>query len=237
MRHLDRDSTEWRNLCEAQQRAAAMQQRGETNVELALQELNASTVASVPGARYAGITQVDEAGVVSTLGATHEYPRVLDDIQREVNEGPCLSAAWENPTIQINELQTDLRWPKYRAAVLECTPIRAVMSIQLSIVGKSLAALNFHSETPGAFNEESVEIGLAFAGHTAGVWNSMQRERQFRTALNSRDVIGQAKGMLMERYDIDAVAAFELLRKYSQDANVKLIAVAQQIVAAGSDRR
>ena len=206
MRQLDRDSTEWRNLYEAQQRAATMQQRGETNVELALQDLNASTVASVPGASYAGITLVDEAGAVSTLGATHDYPRVLDDVQREVNEGPCLSAAWENHTIRINDLETEPRWPNYRAAVLERTPIRSVMSIQLYIVGKSLAALNFHSETPGAFDEESVEVGLAFAGHTTGVWNSMQRERQFRTALNSRDVIGQAKGMLMERYSIDSVS-------------------------------
>jgi AmiR/NasT family two-component response regulator len=72
---------------------------------------------------------------------------------------------------------------------------------------------------------------LVFAAHSSVAWNSARRDEQFKNALASRDTIGQAKGMIMERYGVDAVQAFELLRKLSQDSNVPLIKVATQIVA------
>ncbi|PRC44823.1 hypothetical protein C6A85_98280, partial [Mycobacterium sp. ITM-2017-0098] len=74
-------------------------------------------------------------------------------------------------------------------------------------------------------------LGLIFAAHSSVAWNSARREAQFQRALTSRDIIGQAKGMIMERYRVDAVQAFELLRKLSQDSNVALIQVAADLVA------
>jgi AmiR/NasT family two-component response regulator len=73
---------------------------------------------------------------------------------------------------------------------------------------------------------------LIFAAHTTLAWNAMRRQEQFQSALASRDVIGQATGMLMERFDIDAVAAFELLRRLSQESNTKFVTVAGRIVRA-----
>ena len=93
-----------------------------------------------------------------------------------------------------------------------------------------MAALNFHAEMTGVFTEESVEIGLVFAAHTSMAWKSMCRELQFRSALASRDVIGQAKGILMERFDINALAAFELLQKLSQQSNTKLADLAERLI-------
>ncbi len=72
---------------------------------------------------------------------------------------------------------------------------------------------------------------MIFAAHTSVAWNSARRDEQFRRALSSRDMIGQAKGMIMERYGVDAVQAFELLRKLSQDSNVPLIQVATDLVS------
>ena len=86
-------------------------------------------------------------------------------------------------------------------------------------------------QSAGAFDDDSVELGLVYAAHTSVAWNSMRREQQFRSALASRDVIGQAKGMLMERFNIDAVAAFQLLRRLSQESNTRLVDIAERLVA------
>lgn len=94
-----------------------------------------------------------------------------------------------------------------------------------------MAALNLQAEAAGVFTEESIEVGLVFAAHTTMAWNSMRRERQFQSALASRDIIGQAEGILMERFDISAVAAFELLQKLSQDSNVKIAEIAAKLIA------
>lgn len=228
-------SQERGRLGELLKRLVSLQRAG-VQPEDALHDLLVSAASSVPGAQYAGITLVDDAAKITSFATTHQYAIVLDEIQSQVTEGPCLSAAWENHTILANDLENDDRWPQYRTAVLEQTPVRAVASFQLHTEGKSLAALNFYAETANAFADESLEMGLIYAAHTTVAWNSVQREQQFRTALSSRDVIGQAKGMLMERFNIDAVAAFGLLRQLSQDANIKLVHVAEKIVAEGSDK-
>lgn len=223
-------TAERQHLYEALQRAVALQQRGETDAENALRQLNETTVASIPGARYCGITLVDEDGRVKSIGATGTYAQILDEVQAELEEGPCLSAAWENHIMLIDDMTVESRWPRYCAAVVERTPIRSVLSVQLDTPSAGVAALNFQAEEPGVFDEDSVELARVFAVHTTLAWNSLQRERQFQTALGSRDLIGQAKGILMERFDIDAVAAFNTLRSLSQDLNIKLSEVAARIV-------
>jgi AmiR/NasT family two-component response regulator len=93
-----------------------------------------------------------------------------------------------------------------------------------------MGALNVYAETPYAFTAETKAVGLVFAAHSSVAWNAARRDEQFKKALASRDVIGQAKGMLMERYGVGAIQAFELLRKLSQDANTPLIEIASDLV-------
>lgn len=104
------------------------------------------------------------------------------------------------------------------------------MAFQLFIADRTMGALNVYAEEPNAFDDESEEVGLIFATHSAVAWNSARRDEQFRRALESRDAIGQAKGMIMERYSIGSIQAFEMLRKLSQDSNVPLARVAQELV-------
>ena len=132
--------------------------------------------------------------------------------------------------MNIQKLEEDFRWPAYRRDALTETPIRSIMAFQLFVADRSMGALNVYAEEPHAFNDESEEVGLIFAPHSALTWNSARRDEQFRRALASRDVIGQAKGMIMERYGIGAVQAFEMLKKLSQDANIRLIEIAQEIL-------
>lgn len=157
----------------------------------------------------------------------------LDDIQREHGEGPCLTAAWEHDILRIDDLATEVRWPLYQRSALERTPVRSVLSVRLHNDGASLAALNLYARSAGVFDDESLEQALVFAANTTVAWNIARRQQQFRSALASRDIIGQAKGVLMERFAIDAVAAFELLRRLSQESNTKLADIAERLLAAG----
>lgn len=205
--------------------------RPDTDSETVVAELAELAAAEIPGAQYAGITLTRNAKQIETPAATHHWPLLLDKIQQRHLEGPCLTAAWDEKTVHVRDLETDKRFPNYRRDALAETPVRSIMAFQLFIAGETLGALNIYSESGGAFTDESRTLGLIFAAHSSVAWNSARREEQFRRALSSRDVIGQAKGMIMERYRVDAVQAFELLRKLSQDSNVPLIKVATNLVA------
>jgi len=226
----DRRSRLIRELAELVQ--TLQQQQRETDVDAVLRELTKSAVKSMLGAQYAGITIATRDGKVRTASATNSYPFLLDQIQQRHDQGPCLSAAWEQHVVRINDLTLDDRWPAYCREAVEATPIRSVLSFQLFADHHSMGALSFYAEQPNVFGDEAAELGLILATHTALAWNTLRRDEQFRSALASRDIIGQAKGMIMERFKIDAVQAFELLKRLSQNSNTPLVVVARQLVEA-----
>jgi GAF domain-containing protein len=204
--------------------------RPDMDSDTVIAELAENAAVEVPGAQYAGITVTRNKKQIETPAATHKWPILLDEIQQRHREGPCLTAAWEEKTIHVADLENDDRFPMYRRDVLEQTPIRTIMSFQLFIAGETMGALNVYAETPHVFGRESRDVGLVFAAHSSVAWNAARRDEQFKRALASRDTIGQAKGMIMERYGVDAVQAFEVLRKLSQDSNVPLVQVATELV-------
>lgn len=203
--------------------------RTDADADTVLAELVEHAAVEIPGADYAGVTITRNSKKIETPAATHKWPIVLDEIQERYREGPCLTAAWEERTVHVPDLERDDRFPNYRRDALEQTPIRSIMAFQLFIADETIGAINVYSEKPNAFGTESREIGLIFAAHSSVAWNSARRDEQFKQALASRDIIGQAKGMIMERYSVDAVQAFALLRKLSQDSNVPLIAIATDL--------
>lgn len=204
--------------------------RPDTDSDTVIAELVEHAAVEIPGAQYAGVTVTRNAKHIDTPAATHKWPVLLDEIQQRHREGPCLTAAWEEKTIHVANLATDERFPLYARDVLAQTPIRSVMSFQLWIAGETMGALNVYAETANSFGPETREIGLIFAAHSSVAWNAARRDEQFKKALASRDIIGQAKGMLMERYGVNAIQAFELLRKLSQDSNTPLIGIATDLV-------
>jgi hypothetical protein len=204
--------------------------RADADSDTVIAELAEHAAVEIPGAQYAGVTVTRNAQHIDTPAATHKWPILLDEIQQLHREGPCLTAAWEEKTIHVADLETDVRFPLYRRDALEQTPIRSVMAFQMFIVGETMGALNVYAEQPHAFDQASRDIGMIFAAHSSVAWNSARRDEQFKRALASRDTIGQAKGMIMERYGVDALRAFEVLRKLSQDSNVPLVQVAAELV-------
>jgi GAF domain-containing protein len=205
--------------------------RPHTDSDTVLDELVEHAAVEIPSAQYAGITVTHNAKRIDTPAATHKWPILLDEIQQRHREGPCLTAAWEEKIIHVADLETDERFPLYRRDALEQTPIRSIMAFQLFIADETMGALNVYAEHPHVFDQASRDIGRIFAVHSSVAWNSARRDEQFKRALASRDSIGQAKGMIMERYGVDAVQAFEVLRKLSQDSNVPLVQVASELVA------
>ncbi|WP_226862578.1 GAF and ANTAR domain-containing protein [Mycolicibacterium baixiangningiae] len=206
----------------------------EADPDAVIAELVEHAAVEIPGAQYAGVTVTRNAKKIETPAASHKWPILLDEIQERHREGPCLTAAWEERTVHVADLEHDDRFPHYRRDVLDHTPIRSVMAFQLFIADQTMGAINVYAETPHAFGPATREIGLIFAAHSSVAWNSARRDEQFRQALASRDIIGQAKGMIMERYTVDAVQAFALLRKLSQDSNVPLLQIATELTKNAS---
>ncbi len=201
-----------------------------TETSIGLHELVDSGARHVAGCQYAGITLANKTKAVSNVVATHRYPMVLDAIQNRYGEGPCLSAVWQHHVMHVEDLNIDQRWPNYQQHALAQTPIRSILSYELFADSSDMAALNFYAEHPHAFTDESLEVGGVFATHVALAWSIMRRQDQFRSALASRDIIGQAKGVVMERFNLDAVEAFELLSRLSQQSNTKLIEIARSLI-------
>jgi hypothetical protein len=193
--------------------------RPDADSDTVIAELAEYAAVEIPGAQYAGVTVTRNKKHIDTPAATHKWPVLLDEIQQRHREGPCLTAAWEEKTIHVADLETDERFPLYARDALEQTPIKSVMAFQLWVAGETMGALNVYAETANVF-----------AAHSSVAWNAARRDEQFKKALGSRDVIGQAKGMLMERYGVDAIQAFDLLRKLSQDSNTPLIEIAADLV-------
>lgn len=195
----------------------------------ALDQLTTAAAASVPGAQYAGITVSSRQNEVGTPSVSHRYPGILDEIQQRHLEGPCLQAAWSRETVIVDDLDSDHRWPRYRGDALAQTPIRSIASLPIFADELLMGALNIFAEATHVFDEKALETARIFAVLGSLAWSNVVRKQQFESALSSRDVIGQAKGILMERYSIDDRAAFAMLVKMSQESHVRLSEVGRRV--------
>ncbi|MDO8308038.1 MAG: GAF and ANTAR domain-containing protein [Actinomycetota bacterium] len=198
---------------------------------LTLVEIVAAAVEMIPGCDEGSISIVVGKSV-SPDAASGELPRVVDTIQTEVGQGPCLDAVRLATTVLANDLATETRWPSFSARAATAGA-GAMLSLHLYVEGENLGALNLFARTPGAFTSESEDIGVLFASHAAVAFASAQKlaRVQFRGA--SQLVIGRAEGILMERHKVTSDVAFGMLVRASQARNTKLEAVADQLVVEG----
>lgn len=194
-----------------------------------LDDVVTAAVRLIPGVDEASISAVTGRQQVSSRHPSSELPRQVDEVQNEVGEGPCLDAIYEQQTVRVPDMAHEERWPRFarRAAELGAG---SMLSFQLYVEGDNLGALNLYSRRANGFDDESEQVGLLFASHAAVAFADAQQIDQLRRSRDTRDLIGQAKGMLMERYDIDADQAFRLLTRISQTSNEKLRDVAEELV-------
>jgi transcriptional regulator with GAF, ATPase, and Fis domain len=200
-----------------------------------LRGVTAAAVELVEGADCADILIVTGRKQFRSLAATCELAEHLDDVQEQFGEGPCLDASAKCLVVRSDDLRKETRWPRFTKAAVEANVLSS-LSFQLYLDQESMGALNMFSFEADAFDPLAEATAEVLAAHAAMAMSAARSQGQFASALATRDIIGQAKGMIMERFGIDAVAAFELLRRLSQDSNVPLTEVAQGIVQAGPER-
>lgn len=202
--------------------------QSERSIENTLQAITHAAVATLPGADMCGISLVRERRRVETRAATADVVEAIDAAQYETGEGPCLTALWDQRTVRSDDITTDDRWPTWRERITEFG-IGSMLSFQLFVQDNDLGALNFYATNIAAFGDDDENVGLLFAAHSAVALAGAQEVSGLRAALSNRDIIGQAKGIIMERYDLDADAAFQLLVRTSQSTHLKLHDVALKV--------
>lgn len=197
----------------------------------AMRRVVETALTQVPGAEHAGITLIDR-GRLSTPAATSDLMLRVDAIQYEIREGPCLTALADEPLVHVADLTTDARWPRFAERVAQLG-IHSILAFHLAARGRVLGALNLYAGRPHAFGPDAGEFGALLSAHAAVVLALITKVDNLDVAVRSRDVIGQAKGILMERYRITDQQAFELLVNASQATNTKVHDVAAHLADTG----
>lgn len=189
-------------------------------------------LARVPGPDEGSVSMVVSRHRVRAQAASSDLPREVDALQEKVRQGPCLDAVFERQTVLVDDMSRETRWPDFsRQASLR--GVGSMLSFQLYVEGDNLGALNLYALQPGAFTQESVRIGELFSAHAAVAYVGAQREAALARGFASRQLVGQAQGILMERRRMTADQAFEQLVQVSQEHNVKLHDVARRLVETG----
>lgn len=203
------------------------------DLDATLHSIVGAAVDTVPGAEHASISVVLRRREVHTPAATGDLPREVDRAQYETGEGPCLDTLFTQTTARVGDLEADERWPDFakRAADLG---IASMLAVRLFVRGDDLGGLNLFSSRVDGFGDESEHVALLFASHAAVAMAGATEQDQLRTALSSRDEIGMAKGMLMERHQLSGDQAFQVLVHVSQESNRRLVDIAQHLVTNGS---
>lgn len=200
------------------------------SVEETLAGITTAAVDSIPGVEWAGVTTVIERKKLQTQAPTGPVVCRIDEEQYDAAEGPCLSALWDSVLVRVDDIGADGRWPTWAAAV-EGLGVRSMLAFRLFVRGDVLGALNTYSSRSNAYGPESESVGLLLASHAAVALSDAEEVAQLRQAASTRDIIGQAKGILMERYDLESDAeAFDLMVRASQSSHLKLHVVARQVV-------
>lgn len=169
-------------------------------------------------------------GGIDTLAATDGSLSAIDKLQFDIGEGPCLAALETHEIVHSRDLADDRRWPVWAPQASAEAGVGSVVSFRLFTGRDTLGAMNLYSRDTGKFTTDEIYTGQALAAHVAVALAEARHAENLERAVITRTVIGQAEGILMERFDLSAEQAFNLLRRVSQERNVKLNGIAEELV-------
>ncbi|KIH98781.1 hypothetical protein LP52_11400 [Streptomonospora alba] len=190
-------------------------------------------VSEVEGAAYASVSLVHRSGSVTTPAATDPVTHKIDQIQDSAGQGPCLAAVWDHDVFAIDDMESETRWPEFVKNV-RGLGVSSMLSFHLYTHQDTLGVLNLYGTEPAAFTRSSRDTGRSLAAQAAVALARVQKEEHLTTALGSRQYIGEATGIVMERYKVTSEQAFAMLAHISQNLNVKLRELAQDLVRTGA---
>jgi GAF domain-containing protein len=187
-------------------------------------------VETVHGCDHAGISLIQHRKI-ETVATTDHVATKGDEQQYVLDQGPCLDSIREQETVRSNELATDNRWPLWGPWVHDNLGVNSMLCFQLFTSEQSYGALNLYSDHDQGFDSHDQSVGLTLAAQAAVAFAASREIQGLETAITNRTVIGQAEGILMERYDLTAERAFAFLTRVSQNENRRLAVIAEELVA------
>ncbi len=203
----------------------------EADLGATLNAIAFSATETIEAASYAGVNLLIRGRFTpqATIGGP---PPLLDAFQERTLEGPCVDASRDQITVSIENMAAETRWPRFAEQAVSLG-VLSMLCVPLWVDAERLGSLSLYATEPGAFTAHHAQLANLLATHAALALADAQRSRNLQAATVNRDVIGMAKGILIERYKITADAAFMVLSNASQKANRKLADVAQDLVDTG----
>jgi GAF domain-containing protein len=189
-------------------------------VEFALRALSCS---------HAGVVFVARGGRPEIAAVTDPAVSTVYQFQIDGGDGPLMESLRDGVIVHVRDAKLDPRWPRWSELVSELG-IHSVLHLPLVVGDRTGGVLSVYSTSPGAFTDDDEAVAHILARHAAVAVATAREEESLAQAVDARKLIGQAMGILMERFDLDEDRAFEVLKRYSQDGNIKLREVAQQLV-------
>jgi GAF domain-containing protein len=192
----------------------------EAVLQFALQAVNCT---------QAGLVLAQRGGRIEIAAVTGAVVETIGQLQIDTGEGPLIDAVRDGHTVLIRDTLVETRWPEWATKINELG-LRTVLHIALHVNDRTGGVLSLYSTEPDAFDDDDDAVAHILARHAAVAVASARHEETLSKAVDARKLIGQAMGILMERYNVDDDRAFAILRRYSQDANTKLRDVAQRLI-------
>lgn len=186
-------------------------------------------VEHVPGCDLASITLRSRGWAVESPAASETLAELLDKWQYDHGEGPSLSALDDGNVRLAEDLSTETRWPDWSPRAVEAG-ILSVISVRLATPERILGSLNMYGRSTGAFTDDSIDVGAVYARMASEVLFAAEQASGLRDALESRNIIGIAQGMLMNRYGLTRDQSFEVLRRRSEESHTKLRDLAADMI-------
>ncbi|WP_410790094.1 GAF and ANTAR domain-containing protein [Kribbella sp. C-35] len=190
-------------------------------VEFALQALSCS---------HAGIALSVRGRGFEVPAATDPVVAAIYDFQMTGGKGPLVESMRQHATVLVRDTATDQRWTEWAGRVLELG-VRSVLDVPLTTGEGMVGVLGLYSVEVDAFGPDDEAVAHILARHASVAIGSARHVENLAAAVDARKLVGQAMGILMERYDLDGDRAFEVLKRYSQDNNRKLRDVAQDLIS------
>ncbi|MFC0624021.1 GAF and ANTAR domain-containing protein [Kribbella deserti] len=200
------------------------------DLDEALRQITMSAVDSIDGIEYASISVTARGGAIETLAPTDSIATKADELQYELGEGPSLDAAITEPVVQVDDLAADPRWPRYGPQAADLG-LSSQLAYHFRAEPHARGALNLYGVEPHVIDAEARLLSEMFAELVAVAMGWSRQQGTMNAALQSHQIIGQAVGILIERYRLDSTRAFAFLVRTSQTGNTKLRTVAEGIVA------
>jgi GAF domain-containing protein len=200
------------------------------NPEETLQRIVDSAVALV-GCDYVGVLVTRKGNKFDAITATDPIAEKADKLQVDWHEGPGIAAVSDACTTLVSDTAADIRWPRWAAGTRDLH-LGSVLAVRLWTSQSTLGALNLYARSPRWFEADALHVAEVLGRHASIALASARQEDSLQHAIAARTLIGQAQGILMERFDLDEESAFDVLRRHSQNTNLKLNEVARMLVTS-----